>query len=344
MSSWARRAATSGVSSSAAMGWGRLGLDRTLREAKDRLGDRRDRGRRRRLRLGLGDDRLRLGLGDDGLRLGLGDDGLRLGLGDDRLRLELESASSATTRRWLRLGRDRDGLLVELGPRPAPSGDRPRAPRRQRPPRRRMPRGLGLGLRDGGGLGGLELGCRRAASSAARASASMFAATWSACSLVSYTNPSAPTKPPIVAAISSASYVGPGGAPVHAPGVVAHESSTWPFVAAASSGRSEVGHASGSSRRSRMSSSLSSVSATASAGGARDAARRSARSSVPGTGTQLQQPAASSFQQLTQVYWRQSMQKLKDSWKASSCAVASAPSSVRIASSNASPSASWLVR
>ena len=58
------------------------------------------------------------------------------------------------------------------------------------------------------------------------------------------------------------------------------------------------------------------------------AARRSTRSSVPAIGTQLRQRPASSFQQLTQVYWRQSMQKLKASWKASSCAVASAPSSV----------------
>ena len=74
-----------------------------------------------------------------------------------------------------------------------------------------------------------------------------------------------------------------------------------------------------------------------------DASKRSSRSSVPATGTQLRQRPASSFQQFRQVYWRQSMQKLNDSWNASSCWAASASSSLRIASPTASPSASWLM-
>ena len=63
----------------------------------------------------------------------------------------------------------------------------------------------------------------------------------------------------------------------------------------------------------------------------------------PGDRSAGRQRPASSFQQLTQVYWRQPMQKLNDSWKASSCAEAST-SSERIASPIASPRASWLVR
>ena len=51
---------------------------------------------------------------------------------------------------------------------------------------------------------------------------------------------------------------------------------------------------------------------------------------------------AVSFQQFVQVYWRQSMQKLNEEWKASSCLEASASSCERMASFSESESESWL--
>ena len=61
------------------------------------------------------------------------------------------------------------------------------------------------------------------------------------------------------------------------------------------------------------------------------------------SGLQLWQRPASSFQQLVQVYCRQSMQKLNEEWKASSCRDASTSASERMASLTESDRESWLM-
>jgi len=71
-------------------------------------------------------------------------------------------------------------------------------------------------------------------------------------------------------------------------------------------------------------------------------AKRLAMASASVSGWQLWQRPAASFQQLVQVYWRQSMQKLKDSWNASSCLAASPSAWERMASPSASDNESWL--
>ena len=62
-----------------------------------------------------------------------------------------------------------------------------------------------------------------------------------------------------------------------------------------------------------------------------------------GSGWQLWQRPAASFQQLVQVYCRQSMQKLNEVWKASSCLEASTSACERMASLSESDRESWLM-
>ena len=110
--------------------------------------------------------------------------------------------------------------------------------------------------------------------------------------------------------------------------------------------RSSLGHDSRPSLRLRSAWSMSAWAAAAAISGCcawNEVSKRSSRSSVPAIGTQVRQRPESSFQQFRQVYCRQLMQKLNDSWKASSCWAASASSSLRIASPTASPRASWLM-
>ena len=377
-SSCARRAATSGLSSSAATGVGRLGGSpaRVRREAEDRLADRRrstaDSGSDRLAAIGSGSGstsatssgsgsasattapaparprhelRLGLDLGDE-LRLGLAgspgcSSGAAIGLGrrprtrrrpPRRRRARPMIRLSARPRRRRAPARPRAGSGSGSSRRPAgrSSGTAARLEALARPARatsparpRRAPSRRRVPAFDRGGWPSARLGDERLG-------------------LRPRTRP--PARPPARRPTGSASGSARRRARSSAGSDSASAGSLGSVAVARRSHRSpatlDMGPLPFPPRRSIMSDCGPRLQAQAAldvvvghrrrvGGGGRagrglkEAARRSARSSVPATGAHVRQRPASSFQQFRQVYWRQPMQKLNDSWKASSCAAAS---------------------